>query len=513
MIINSAIQSTDFIESQEFDICILGSGMAGAALALKLAETRKSIIVVEAGALSDTYPYEPVQIENIGRNFNLNRTRSIELGGSTNLWHSVLAPLSEDDFLEKKYFNMPGWPLSYLEMLPHYENAASYFSIGAINDFQEPPPIIKSMMNDLKHNSDLFQNNLFKIPRKIFRAKDYLLKKYKYYRDKHIILNAVTLKLVKSDKSNNIESVTIGTATGLKKIKALVFVICLGGLETPRLLLNSSIAHGGNLPYNKNLGHYMMDHPMGFIGVAKINPRRRAPLFSDIYTTEIYRYRSGLGLKPSERVRGLNHNLYLRPNFTGLQNKEYDKLIFSLLSLRSISDISVSKISRILSSPSLLYRLLVNKYIFNSKYVYADLLLVTEQEPDASSHISLSNNKDSFGFPIACRNWNLSDEYFKDVEQFILCMKRKLFTDSSKIIIQEDRQSWEENLFSASHHLGTARMGESRQDSVVNKNLRHHDIANLYISDASVFPTAGNANPSLTIVALSLRLAEHLKKT
>jgi len=511
MIIEPTLQAPDFFETQEFEICILGSGMAGAAIAIELSSTRKSIIVVEAGGISDGYPCEPVQVDNIGKSFNLERTRSIELGGSTNLWHSVLAPLSEEDFLEKKYFNMPGWPLSYQEMITHYQNAASYFRIGSIQDFQEPPSEIKSLVNDLSHNTDLFRNNLYKIPRKIFRAKSHLLEKYKFSKEKHIVLNAVALKLIKSEKSNNIESVIVGVGAGLRKIKASVFVVCLGGLETPRLLLNSSTSHGGNLPNNRNVGRYLMDHPMGFVGVAQVKPRRKAPLFSDIYTNEIYRYRSGLSLKPSNRTRGLNHNLYLRPNFTGQINKEYDKLIFSLLSSRSIGDVSAEKLFKIFTSPSLLYRLLVNKYILNSTYVYADLLLVTEQEPNNASQITLSNTKDRFGYPIACINWNLSKEYLQDVEEFIQCIKKNLFFNSSEVQLQDDRRHWEENLFSASHHLGTVRMGNSIQNSVVNNNLRHHEIENLYVCDASVFPTAGNANPSLTIVALSLRLAKHLQ--
>ena len=64
----------------------------------------------------------------------------------------------------------------------------------------------------------------------------------------------------------------------------------------------------------------------------------------------------------------------------------------------------------------------------------------------------------------------------------------------------------------ASHHIGTTRMGDNEKKSVVDRNCRVHGIENLYVAGASVSPTSGHANPTLTAVALAFRLADHLEK-
>jgi choline dehydrogenase-like flavoprotein len=61
------------------------------------------------------------------------------------------------------------------------------------------------------------------------------------------------------------------------------------------------------------------------------------------------------------------------------------------------------------------------------------------------------------------------------------------------------------------HHIGTARMGKDPGSSVVDGNCRVHGIGNLFVNGAATFPTSSQANPTLTVVALSLRMAEYLK--
>jgi choline dehydrogenase-like flavoprotein len=72
------------------------------------------------------------------------------------------------------------------------------------------------------------------------------------------------------------------------------------------------------------------------------------------------------------------------------------------------------------------------------------------------------------------------------------------------------RFAW--NVSPGGHHMGTTRMGADPKTSVVDKDCRTHQVTNLYIAGSSVFPTAGDSNPTLTIVALAHRLADTLKK-
>jgi choline dehydrogenase-like flavoprotein len=122
--------------------------------------------------------------------------------------------------------------------------------------------------------------------------------------------------------------------------------------------------------------------------------------------------------------------------------------------------------------------------------------------------------KDRHGYPMASVDWQLSAE---DISQFH-AYARVLFasglkSDQYRLARSDDPEIWSRTVASAAHHLGTARMGATPEEGVVDAQLRVFGVPNLYVCDASVFPTAGSVNPSLTITALSLRLAQHLLQT
>ena len=74
-----------------------------------------------------------------------------------------------------------------------------------------------------------------------------------------------------------------------------------------------------------------------------------------------------------------------------------------------------------------------------------------------------------------------------------------------------DRDEWPQPLSGGSHHMGTTRMNDDPLRGVVDRNCKVHSVDNLYVAGSSVFPTSGVSNPTLSIVALTLRLADHLK--
>jgi choline dehydrogenase-like flavoprotein len=78
---------------------------------------------------------------------------------------------------------------------------------------------------------------------------------------------------------------------------------------------------------------------------------------------------------------------------------------------------------------------------------------------------------------------------------------------------REEIEGWPENLESGWHQLGTTRMHSDERSGVVDADARVHGMSNLYVAGGSVFPTGGTAPPTLTIVALALRLAAHLSRT
>jgi choline dehydrogenase-like flavoprotein len=136
-----------------------------------------------------------------------------------------------------------------------------------------------------------------------------------------------------------------------------------------------------------------------------------------------------------------------------------------------------------------------------------------EQCPNSRSRVYLSDEKDELGMPRVIIDWQY-------VQQDILSVKATLEAFGEELerlnvgSLHFDPASLEEELlrFGAygGHHMGTARMGTDPRTSVVDRNCKVHSVSNLFVSGSAVFPTSSQANPTLTITALALRLADHI---
>jgi choline dehydrogenase-like flavoprotein len=137
-----------------------------------------------------------------------------------------------------------------------------------------------------------------------------------------------------------------------------------------------------------------------------------------------------------------------------------------------------------------------------------------EQVPHPESRVSLSDQLDANGVPRLRVDWRLAAQ---DVDSLVRTMHivRQAFVRSGCARLEFDDASLPDAIRAATpvggHHLGTTRMSESPRDGVVDARCAVHGMANLYVAGGAVFPTCGHANPTLTIVALAIRLADHLK--
>jgi choline dehydrogenase-like flavoprotein len=128
----------------------------------------------------------------------------------------------------------------------------------------------------------------------------------------------------------------------------------------------------------------------------------------------------------------------------------------------------------------------------------------------------LADAKDRFGVPKLRIDWRVCPQ---DIESIAASYKhmRSIFAETEVAAVAYDEDTLKESVQEAvpvgGHHIGTARMSNDPREGVVNPQCRSHDVENLYIAGSSVFPTSGSANPTLTIVALAIRIADHLKTT
>jgi choline dehydrogenase-like flavoprotein len=132
--------------------------------------------------------------------------------------------------------------------------------------------------------------------------------------------------------------------------------------------------------------------------------------------------------------------------------------------------------------------------------------------------VTLSTEKDALGMPRAKLNWQLTELDKRSIRTFYQVLGREMGrTGNGRVQMRDwllsDDRTWPSFVSGGWHHMGTTRMSADPKQGVVDANCRIHGLANLYIGGASVYPTAGAVNPTLTLVALSLRLADHLKTT
>ena len=488
-------------------ICIIGSGIGASSLAIELFEANIPFIMIEAGSLGRSSSI--IKRENTGLDFGLRTTTSIEIGGTSNLWHGVLSPLDKIDFEKREWIPNSGWPIKYDELEPFYKKAGKILKVVNFDYFtvNKLSQTLLNLLSDLKFNKTILKNKIFQQPIPVTRFKEVIVSKIKNSKTQHLYYNACALELVK-DNSGSIKKLICGNDSGgIFEVFSDKFVICAGALETPRLLLNSSID-------NKNIGKYLMDHPMGNLCQISFNKKQKAHIYSDIKFSPSSKIKSGLEFtKDVQESNSLpNHCFYTRVSFSkGIDNKT-EKVKLSLLTFRD-GGLSLKDVWNLVKNLNLVLQILIYKLSLNLKYKYSDLFFVAEQIPNPNSTVTLSNTKDKFGYPIASINWQLTRDDVNSMQKVFSLLNNKAFSnDYIKFTHSSQDLDWEKTFTSAAHHVGTARMSDSAESGVVDKNLKVFGINNLYVCDGSVFSTSGNVNSSFTISALACRLADHLIK-
>jgi choline dehydrogenase-like flavoprotein len=136
-----------------------------------------------------------------------------------------------------------------------------------------------------------------------------------------------------------------------------------------------------------------------------------------------------------------------------------------------------------------------------------------EQVPNPDSRVGLSERRDALGLPRISLDWRLTEQdrlsFYRHLHSVALEFGALGIGRMRKLV--PDESDWPQPVGGGSHHMGTTRMHDSPGHGVVDRNCRVHGIGNLYLAGSSIFPTSGVSNPTLTIMALTLRLADHLK--
>jgi choline dehydrogenase-like flavoprotein len=513
MIINSSVWAT--MNEISAEVVIIGSGAAGTSLAHDLSANKHSVIICEGG--KDNYSEQSQECysgsaTNRDLTFGLKGSRLRFFGGSTNCWAGGCGELENEDYIHRDWVSNSGWPIEKSELDSYYKKASNFLDI---------PREIFNANNNKDINQILgFDTKSLVYTNKV-RFKDEYNNLFKKDKNVNLLLEANLFSLNRGIESNKISSVTIKDFSGITKIiKGKVFVLCCGGIENARILLNSeNINHGALGNQNDNVGRFFCDHPIapcatlinenGITEKSALDINRHRRTTKNI-TVPYYK----IPFEVQEKYKILNTVI----NFQSQENQLSQASLSAFKIKTALSGKSGIKIDKtdylnVLKDPISVTKAWYKRS--NNFKTRIALRFQIEQEPNRNNRITLTNDKDSLGLPKVNLAWDFTDIERRSIDIAMyytanVLHKNKLGSLMVDDFLIENKKELPYDLRGGQHHSGTTRMSSSESNGVVNRDLLVHGVKNLHVLGGSVFPTNSWVNPTFTIIALSLRLSDHL---
>jgi choline dehydrogenase-like flavoprotein len=532
----------------EADICVIGTGPAGLTLLKDLSGQGLRIIALESGGkvpdpvaqalcdgatISDSYPAAALMT-----------SRCRQFGGTANLWNDELeagqgdelvrlVPLDRIDFEERAWVPHSGWPFGKSELEKFYEQALNI--VGAVSPGDGRPEM-------MCNHSELLPLARLSTVLSRFAARTVFTHQYPETLARAatvaVYLNATLLELVTHDRVVSHARVA-ATPDREFQVAARFFVLAAGGIENARALLLSNRTHRSGLGNQYDLvGRFFMDHPSCRLGV--LTPSNRK-LFSSagLYDHHVLNGQPVMG-KLTFREETLRQEQMLNICITLTpRGRDYESAAVNVLKqmIRSGSttaavgmlrhefrtltggwDELLAKCYQKLARTELVY--FENKGGWSRlpkaerRFRRFELRCLCEQAPNPENRVTLANAVDRFGQRKAQLHWEWSEIDLRSIRRAQDILKEEFGRNRlGEFVRQHELDETERpSLATPHHHIGTTRMHIDPRQGVVDPNSRVHQTSNLYVAGSSVFPTGGFANPTLTIIALALRLSYHLKE-
>jgi choline dehydrogenase-like flavoprotein len=496
-------------------VCVVGSGPAGALVAVELAEAGIDVIVLEAGSKDPDHRLEAMldRVEVSG-SIDLRFGFSRQLGGATNLWSGRVCPFEKIDFERRHWIRGSGWPITGQELEAYYARTGEILGIPGHSHFDWRRGGEEGFLS-----SDQIEVKTFQWAGKPFHAGDYLKTAAERLDNLRVVLNAPVTRLVEGEDPGSVEHGEIAIpGGGTRRVRARCFVIAAGGIDTPRLLLNSNSVHPAGMGNDHDVvGRYLSTHPKANMASLLLNRpvSTRNPLFTDrAVDGGLLRY--GIGLSEStQREHGLlNHYVQLLPFLEYQANNLFERIKGSSLLDSPLIDRTPLVRGIVPGIGLIAFEAMGRLGRFQRRARKFILRAFLDQYPNAENRVRLSENRDDLGARRADVRWTWTEKDRESVIAFFRLVAGDLASrhvgrvDFSRLERTED---WP-LVGLHSHFMGTTRMGDDPRSSVTTKDCRVHGVRNVYVAGPSLFPVYGYANPVYTIGALSLRLADHLKE-
>lgn len=459
------------------DVCVIGAGAAGITLAQKLASRSIRVILCEAGGMDYSDESQSVYAGEVEGDpyYDIETARLRYFGGATNHWTGWCRPLDAHDFDAKAGIADTAWPIGRGALDPYLGEARDILEVEAASD---GPAFAASGLKRI--------GMMFSPPVRFAEKYRETLEKSE---NVQVVLNA---NLIGTKAQNgHVTHARIADYDGNERsVAAKFFIVACGGIENSRQLL--WLHESGQLPLGENAGvagGYWAEHPhapVGDVVILKDDAFRFRDFALDFFapTPEFM-----------EARRALNCQLYVKSTHYGGAKEVIADL---LCAAPELGRWAMEKLGKTLAC-------------------VAELNAAWEQEPVAGNRISLGTEKDRFGAPRPILHWTRNAQDYRTVRETAMAFAKYCAdADIARVRLPEWLLS-DEGVFpeigyiGGYHHMGGTRMAEAPAKGVVDSDCRIFGYDNIYVAGSSVFPSVGHANPTFTIIQLTLRLADHLR--
>lgn len=479
------------------DLVIVGGGPAGITLAMALAQTKLDILLLESGAANfDPAVQGLYSGTHTGDHYaELDAGRMRFLGGGTNHWGGWCRPLDRQDFEKRDWVPYSGWPFTQEALAPYYPRAQALVEAGPwIYDKGDSVASSKGPMLQLGQGgiyTSWFQFSKMRndvLPTRFGTRYEADIKSAPNVKP---LLNVSVTGIRLSSDAKRVERLDAASLDGKRfTVRPRHVVLAAGGMENARLLLASNdVMKSGVGNQNDLVGRFFGDNPVPRdVATLVVFAGKRAPY-----------YGSNLNMGNGAVMRAV-----FAPTAAFARVR---KVMGSLTTMEHPVELDETGKAAVITTATALG-------VDASAARAYSLGCGMELMPDPERRLTLTGEKDALGLPRLKLQMRIADSDFALYRQTLGELGRQLLAAKTGMLRfnATSRDEWFKNIDWGHHHLGTTRMHSDPKQGVVDGDGKVHGVANLFVAGSAVFPTYGASNPTLNLLAVTLRLADHLKK-
>ncbi len=503
-----------------YDVCVVGAGPAGLAASIQLAESGRRVALVESGFdgfSENAQELSDAEVNTPHSHSAMQDAVCRRLGGTSAVWGGRCVPLDAIDFEKRDFITHSGWPIPPADLEPFYPAACEFLGVG-------PPAFDVASCTGLRTNnvplSDGFVDANGIRATQLERWSGY---PHAWRRHRKEIIKSRSIELIAGFTCVGFSHEALGgsvkegflastspSVAGLRTVRAKVFVLACGGVESTRLILNSiADPQGLKLSAPNLVGRFYMGHPSGKIADIALDGDAMKTIYGFEKDHGVY-VRRRITFEPSvlrdERLLNiafwLDNPVLADPQHgSGVLSAAYLALASPVLGKWLAPAAIRNKILQATTSDARSHlincvRDPVRAIAFSSRYAYQRYMAV----PRIPGFFTYNRaNRYALHFHSEkVPNWNSRIELADAVDR----LGRTARTSLENSIREQSVDGY--------HQLGTLRAGKSPESGVTDGFGRLHGTNNVFVASSAVFPTSGQANPTLTLVAFAYRQSKHI---